>query len=153
MGISGPAPNPNRRRRNADTYADVQTRIVAGRSRLNGPTWREASASVIDLRHYDEGVAELVERWWTRWRRSPLAEAFLETDWERLMMVAPLVANYYAHPHFAKLAEIRQNESLLGATVVDRLKARIKVEPADEKPAEAPPGVAALDDYRARLTG
>jgi hypothetical protein len=32
-----------------------------------------------------------------------------------------------------KLAEIRQNESLLGATHTDRLKARIKV----EQPAEA----------------
>jgi hypothetical protein len=33
-----------------------------------------------------------------------------------------------------KLAEIRQNESLLGATHVDRLKARIKVEAEAPRP-------------------
>jgi hypothetical protein len=90
-------------------------------------------------------------KWWATWRRSPLAEAFLETDWERLAMLAPLVASYYARPHYTKLAEIRQNESLLGATHVDRLKARIKVEkPETPKPQ---PGVTALDEYRNRLSG
>jgi len=43
-----------------------------------------------------------------------------------------------------------QNEGLLGATHVDRLKARIKVE---SQPQEVPDGVPSIDEYRERLAG
>lgn len=148
MAGNGPPPNPKRRRANRDTYADVQTRVVVGKPKLRGPTFNQVTAPWLDE---EPDLKKLVERWWNTWRRSPLAEAFLETDWERLAMLVPLVASYYARPHYTKLAEIRQNESLLGATHVDRLKARIKVEQADDQPVAVPAGVAALDEYRARL--
>jgi hypothetical protein len=148
MAGHGPAPKPNRRRRNIDTYADVQTRLTAdGPSRMRGPTLSKATCGVSD--EWEHPVHALVEAWWATWRRSPLTEAWLDTDWQRLAMLAPLVASYHERPHHLTMAEIRQNESLLGATHVDRLKARIKVEPRE---VEAPkPGVTALDDYRARL--
>jgi hypothetical protein len=147
--MSGPAPSEKRRRRNADVYADVQTRVAPTSSRLRGPTLKQALGPMLEM--YPDEVRALVGHWWDTWRRSPLAEAFLDTDWQRLVMLAPLVASYYARPHFSKLAEIRQNESLLGATHVDRLKARIKVERPE--PAKAQPGVTALDEYRNRLSG
>lgn len=149
MAGNGPAPAANKRRRNADTYSDVQTRVAPTSSKLRGPTLLQATCGL--LADYDEPVRLLLEKWWTTWRRSPLAEAFLATDWERLAMLAPLVASYYARPHYTKLAEIRQNESLLGATHVDRLKARIKVEKPEAS--KAAPGVTALDEYRNRLSG
>lgn len=149
MAGNGPAPKPNRRRRNADTYADIQTTVRATASGMRGPTLSDATAGQSD--EWEEPLLGLVDAWWTTWRRSPLTVAWLDTDWQRLAMLAPLVASYYARPHYTKLAEIRQNESLLGATHVDRLKARIKVE--ESEPAKPQPGVTALDDYRARLSG
>lgn len=149
MAGNGPTPATNRRRRNADTYADVQTTIQAGKTTLRGPLFKTVAPDWLDD-HPD--LWDLVEKWWNTWRRSPLAGAWLETDWSRLAMLVPLVASYYAKPHYTKLAEIRQNESLLGATHVDRLKARIKVE-LEDGPTDVPAGVAAIDDYRKRLSG
>lgn len=135
MAGNGPAPNPNRRRRNADVYSGSQT-VVTDDGELRGPaltgTW-----------------SEHVRAWYDTWRRSPQAAAFVATDWMRLRMLAPLVDDYLERPHHMKLAEIRQNESLLGATHTDRLKARLKVEQPAE--AEVPTGVTALDDYRRAL--
>lgn len=149
MSGHGPAPSEKRRRRNADTYADVQTTVAADAVAPRGPEFEDAMGSM--LAAWQPPLQELVARWWNTWRRSPLTEAFLETDWERLAMVGPLVASYYAHPHYTKLSEIRQNESLLGATHVDRLRARIKVE--RNEPTAVPAGVTALDEYRNRLAG
>lgn len=147
--MPGPPPKENRRRRNADTYADVRTRVKA-ETTTRAPSLAEVTCGLMD--EFPPHAVALTERWWDTWCRSPLTEAWLETDWSRLAMIAPMVAQYYTHPHHLKLAEIRQNESLLGATHVDRLKARIKVE--REEPSTAPPpGVAALDEYRSRLTG
>jgi hypothetical protein len=52
---------------------------------------------------------------------------FTATDWQRLHMLAPLVEQYFAEPKQALLAEIRLNEQLLGATVVDRQRARMRI--------------------------
>jgi hypothetical protein len=135
MAGNGPAPKENRRRRNADVYGSAQT-VVSDDGKLRGPALT--------------GVwSEQVRSWYDNWRRSPQAAAFVATDWMRLRMLAPLVESYLLSPHHMKLAEIRQNESLLGATLTDRLKARIKVEQPAE--AEIPAGVTALDDYRRAL--
>jgi hypothetical protein len=141
--MPGPAPSPQRRRRNADTYADVQATVKATKPEPSGPSLVDAMGPAYQAMAVD--VRELVEHWWQTWRRSPLSAVFLETDWSRLAMLAPLVASYFARPHYTKLAEIRQNEALLGATHVDRLKARIKVE---QTPAEA--GPAPTDDTKKR---
>lgn len=139
MAGNGPPPKENRRRRNADTYADVKAVVVddgelVGPS-LDGPQW-----------------SPMVRSWWDTWRRSPQAKAFLATDWMRLRMVADLVEAYLKKPTALAMAEIRQNESLLGATHTDRLKSRIKVVKPDEVE-ETPAGVTAINDYRSRLTG
>lgn len=137
MAGNGPPPAERRRRNNADTYADVQA-TIRSTSEVRGPelTGRWLAAT---------------KRWYETWRRAPQAEVFLATDWQRLQMMLPLVDDYFARPHHLKLAEIRLNESLLGATHVDRLRGRIKVETKPET--VAAPGVTALDDYRSRLTG
>lgn len=67
-------------------------------------------------------------RWWNAWTSSPQAGQFLETDWQRLEMVAVLVDRFYRcdDDQVAKtlLAEIRLNEELLGGTPVARLRLR-----------------------------
>jgi hypothetical protein len=81
----------------------------------------------------------------------PQAALFEATDWGRLAMLAPIVEAYYRRPSAAALGEIRMSEERLGATIVDRLRARIRID-ADE--AEAAPVlsmVKARDDLRRRL--
>lgn len=149
----GPAPNPQRRRRNADTYADVHTTVQAT-APAEPTSARTLSAATCGLSDsWGSPIRELLEQWWATWAASPLTKAWLDTDWQRLAMLAPLVASYYMSPHYTKLAEIRQSESLLGATHVDRLRARIKVEPAPAAAPAQPPGVTAISEYRDRLAG
>ncbi|MGI5245431.1 hypothetical protein [Dactylosporangium sp. CA-139066] len=114
--------------------------------------------------------------WWDRWTRSPMAATFCETDWSRLVALAPVVdafhrltdaadvaadeCNFEGMASYTKeaaklLAEIRLNESLLGATHLDRLRGRIKID--REKPSaddgELPEDVAILNDYRKAVGG
>lgn len=106
-----------------------------------------------------------VKRWWDTWVASPQAQTFVATDWQRLLMLAPMVGAYYAlmegdvravRSALLILAEIRQNESLLGATHLDRLRGRIKIDRdtpagADDDETATPAGVAVLDKYRKQL--
>lgn len=71
---------------------------------------------------------ETVE-WYRTWQASPQAQQFVGTDWQRLAMLAPLVDRYFLDPTTSLLAEIRLSESLLGATVADRLRLRTEVKP------------------------
>jgi hypothetical protein len=92
-----------------------------------------------------------VHRWWDTWVESDQAESFRTTDWQRLQMLAPLVEAYYRRPGHNALAEIRQNESLLGATVTDRMRLRMNrtnepVKP--DKPDTLPENVADMELWR-----
>jgi len=139
MAGYGPPPAENKRRRNADSFADSKATVVDD-GEIVGPALEGANWSA-QARAY-----------WDTWRRSPQAKAFLITDWMRLRMLVPLVESYLESPTPVKLAEIRQNESLLGATHTDRMRSRIKVEkPAPDAATAA--GVTALDEYRKSLAG
>jgi hypothetical protein len=89
----------------------------------HGPTLAEAT-----LR---DGWPPFVELWWTTWRNAPQAIDFEATDWLRLALLAPVYEAHLARPSAAALAEIRMNEERLGATVVDRMRARMTIEPRD----------------------
>lgn len=129
----GPPPSENRRRTNADTFGGPQTVRADGRTR--GPALKGSwSKSTRD--------------WYNTWRKSPQAALFTTTDWQRLVMLAPLVESFFASPDVKLMTEIRQNETLLGATHMDRLRTRITIE-RDERPAVAP--VSSSDGYRRRL--
>ncbi|MGZ0151885.1 phage terminase small subunit [Kribbella sp. WER1] len=143
--MPGPAPKANKRRRNADTFTpDTVVRA------------EPASAPTL-VGDYDERTVA----WYNVWANSPQAVLFTVTDWQRLIMLAVLVERYFeaaSNPAIRSttvtqiLAEIRQNEALLGATHVDRLKGRIKVE-RDSGPAGPSGDVAVMDDYRRMAEG
>ena len=80
--------------------------------------------------------------WFDVWANSPQSESFEETDWMRLQMLAPLVEAYFKRAGHYALAEIRQNESLLGGTVMDRMRLRMGKKEADKDPDELPEDVA-----------
>lgn len=71
--------------------------------------------------------------WFLTWATSPQATKFLATDWQRLQMLAPLVERYFMTGSVDALKELRIQESLLGATVVDRLRLKWDVEPVEVK--------------------
>lgn len=132
------APKENRRRRNAPTHSD---KIHLSRDDvIRGP-------ELVELTGRDDWP-EGVVRWFEVWRRSAQAQAFEETDWLRLAMLAPIVEAYQRRPSAAALSEIRMNEERLGATVTDRMRARMTIED-DEDGQDAP--VVKLVDARADI--
>jgi hypothetical protein len=136
----GPPPSESKRRRNKDEFEDhavtVATDDVADSPELPGA---------------DEYSAR-TRAWYETWRRAPQASIFTVTDWQRLHMLAPLVEEYWREPRKELLSEIRLNESLLGATHVDRMRGRIKVEPPKPTSPKPPANVADLTQRRRRLT-
>lgn len=123
MAGNGPPPSENKRRRNADRYEGLQVKVDA--------TGKAQAPALPGAKDYSEQT----RAWYATWCSSPQAQTFTVTDWQRLHMIAPLVEYYFNSPDTRLMTEIRLNESLLGATHVDRLKARIKVEaPQPEGP-------------------
>jgi hypothetical protein len=112
-------PEDQRRRRNKPTH---DTKTLKDDGIVRGPALRG---------NFDAEVRE----WHETWRRSPQAALFEETDWSRLQMLASIVQAYVRRPGAAALSEIRMNEERLGATVVDRMRARMVIERDD---ADAP---------------
>lgn len=88
-------------------------------------------------------------RWYETWRTSPQAQAFLPTDWERLLLIAPLhdvIARNPQRPSTSAIAELRLNEERLGATYADRARLRMQVVTA------ARPGAASTSAHRKART-
>lgn len=133
-----------RRRRNAPTHQET---TLTRDGKVRGPEL-EALTGRDD---WPVGVTT----WYATWRRAPQAQTFEDTDWLRLGMLAPIVEAYLRRPSAAALSEIRMNEERLGATVVDRMRARMQLDRDDEGDAAAP--VVRLADARdgiaARLRG
>lgn len=133
----GPAPKPaeQRRRRNADP---IGTTVLDPDAPADGPALAEVTGRA-------DWSAETL-RWWEVWRTSPQAVAFLATDWSVLGRLALLVERQWTRPSGAIASEIRLVEASLGATVVDRQRARMAVKPSDESPGLA--AVASIDSGR-----
>lgn len=84
---------------------------------------------------------ERMRDWWLGWVTSPMTARFLGPDWSRLQALADLRVMYLAavdardrNGAVDLMKEIRLNESLLGATAVDR--ARLKWDVTTEEPEE-----------------
>lgn len=138
MGVPGKPPAENRRRRNADTFGAEKQVIPDG-------------GQIDELRTIPAGEwCDQVKLWWRVWSTCPQSVLFTVTDWLRLHVLIVTVQSYYDRPTAQKMAEIRQTEGLLGATYVDRMKARIKVEKPEM---DTKPNLTVIDDYKKRLAG
>jgi hypothetical protein len=117
MAGLGPIPNQQHqrerdtRRRQADSVTVTRDDVV------RGPELRP-------------GYGPETLAWYQTWRTSPQAQLFEATDWSRLALLAPIVDAHWSRATPSALAEIRLNEERLGATYVDRLRARMKIEAA-----------------------
>ncbi len=134
-----------RRRRNAPTHDST---LLPRDGKVRGPEIAEATGR-------DDWSPGLLS-WWKTWREAPQAAVFEATDWSRLALLAPIVEGYLRRPSAAALSEIRMNEERLGATVVDRMRARMTIEAADDEDGEDAPVVrlvSSREDAKARLQG
>lgn len=118
------AKKENGRNRNGTPHA---SRSYARDGKVRGPELARIS--------HREGWPPFVLEWWETWRRAPQAVDFEETDWLRLALLAPFYESMITKPSAAALSEIRMNEERLGATVVDRMRARMTIEPREDEDA------------------
>lgn len=125
MAGFGPPPADTKRHRIPDPFGESKVTVAADEV--------PDAAGLPDADSY----SELTQHWYATWCQAPQAAVFTVTDWQRLHMLAPLVDAYFEKPSTKLLAEIRINESLLGATHVDRMRARIKVEQPKRESVEA----------------
>ena len=91
------------------------------------------SAPALPPRPDGEPYLEATVSWYERWCSAPQATVFTVTDWGRLHDLALVVDEFYNKPDARSFGEIRQNETLLGATALDRLRLRMDVK-ADAAP-------------------
>ena len=125
-----------------------------GRRRRNAPTHGEKVVVDDGLVRGPELAGEYgpeTRAWYETWRRSPQAALFEATDWQRLTLLAAIVDRYFQRPSAAALSEVRMNEERLGATVVDRMRARIVVDREVEVVQDEPAGVTSLEARRAAM--
>lgn len=108
--MPGPMPKPNAIRRNKQDESHLVEHEVEGNLKK---LFKRASYSTA------------TKKWWDTWEESEQAKYFGPTDWQRLQMLAVMVEQFYTDDRRNKavlMAEIRQNESLLGATIMDRMR-------------------------------
>lgn len=152
---AAPGANPNRKdpsqrvRRNIEPgFDDLPAEGYQGPFPPFPATW---SNTVMQKVETGDGDSELVavtqkmtflkatREWYETWARSPMAVRFTSVDWMRLRTIAPLFDQYQRRPRKDLASELRLQESLLGATVMDRQRMRLRVtesEPVVEKVAE-----------------
>jgi hypothetical protein len=130
MAGRGPAPgaNPNRKnpweRRHRVQDAEFEDLPSEG---YQG-AYPKLPASYLDV---DESVRFLkrTREWYETWARSPMACRFTAVDWMRLQDIAPLKDRYYRKQTPSLAGELRLQESLFGATVLDRQRMHWRVLP------------------------
>lgn len=126
MAGRGPAPkDTHSRERDTKRRITDQQSVVSYDGEVRGPTLEAATAR--------SDWSEQTRAYWATWRTSPQAQAFENTDWQRLAMLVPLVESYWVDgADKGTLAEIRLNEERLGATIRDRQSLRMRIEAAAE---------------------
>ncbi len=118
----GPAPKPRnaRARRNHDFAPQMELQFEPGEA-------PELPTSWVD----EDGVKRRVNwspltlDWWDRWRRSPQAQIFSESDWNSLLIAAFVADKFHKTFKVQYAAELRQREAAFGATPIDRLRLRM----------------------------
>ncbi|AYN58482.1 terminase small subunit [Arthrobacter phage Liebe] len=149
MAGRGPAPKEHHQRERDTRRRQADVVTVAADGTVRGPSLEEGTGRA--------DWSDATVAWYDRWRRSAQAQLFQSTDWGRLLMLVPIVESYFTiKPSAAALSEIRLNEERLGATYVDRLRAKIRIEDLSAAPdAEVVPiqAAASRESALARLRG
>jgi hypothetical protein len=142
--LHAPKPDDQRRRTNAPTHGAT---VLARDGELRGP-------ELVELTGRADWPPHVVS-WFTRWRTSPMAAVFEDTDWSRLGLLAWCIEALAIAPSAALVGEVRMNEERLGATFIDRQRARMTITDPEGSDAEPAPVLSIVpktrDDLRRRL--
>lgn len=120
MAGKGPAPKQQHQRERDTRRRQAGAVSLRADGELRGP----------ELPDRPQGWHPETIIWWDTWRRSPQAQLFEATDWETLKRAA-LLHDYVwtsPKPSAAAISELRLIEERMGATYVDRQRARIRIE-------------------------
>lgn len=123
MAGTGPLPSATHQRERVTRRHQAATTTLVDDGAIRGPELAEATGR-------DDWHADTL-RWFAAWRSSPQAQMFAATDWERLLLIAPLresIARSHSRPSSAAVSELRLNEERLGATYADRRRLRIQID-------------------------
>ncbi|MFD5161060.1 hypothetical protein ACFWMJ_23775 [Streptomyces hawaiiensis] len=154
MAGRGPAPKDPSKRRRRNT-AEPET-VVTPDDELRGPELPEGVLGA------DEDTGEVVEwhprtvAWWNSWRTSPMAQTFVDTDWDFLIDTALMHHTMWAKGRWEFASEVRLRAAKFGATPEDRARLKLKVDnptTGPQRSAQRPDGVTDINSRRARLTG
>lgn len=146
MAGRGPAPADQKVRRNKPEPVEQLAEFDGDAPGL--PASYRAEGDDLEL----EFLPETVE-WYRAWAGSPMAGKFAATDWHRLrFVIAPLVDQFHRRPAKDLAAEIRLQETLLGATALDRQRLRWQLPSGEVERARKPRRTPAAADRRGRLS-
>lgn len=83
--------------------------------------------------------------WWETWRRSPMAQTWLDTDWDFLLDTALLHHVMWTRGKWEFASEVRLRAAKYGATPEDRMRLKLKIETPQgvAPPVETPRAVSA----------
>lgn len=143
MAGRGPAPKLQHQRERDTRRRQSGEIVVVPDGRTRGP-------------RPDPSWGPAATEWYAVWRRAAQAQLFEETDWAALRLLAPLVDAHALRPSAAAASEIRLATERFGATVVDRLRAKITIqreEPGAALAAVTPITRVGRADAEARLRG
>ena len=135
MAGRGPAPKAERSRPNDTARRQAEFTKVADDGQVRGPDLPEFA-------WHERTVA-----WYETWRRSPMAQTFLDADWDFLIDTAMLHTEMW-NGSSGLAAEIRLRVGKLAGTPEDRMRLRLQVD-TEAKEAAAPRPM--NNDRRARL--
>jgi hypothetical protein len=146
----GFAPKETRSRpRDAKRRAGEQTHVTPDK-KLRGPVLPRGVLPDGEQWH------PRTKTWWETWRKSPQAQVMVDTDWDFLLDTALLHHAYWAALRTDLAAELRLRVAKFGATMEDRLRLKLTIDPPETGAAKSPGAkqgsVASLDDRRKRLT-
>lgn len=125
MAGRGPAPAEQVRRRNRPDLDELPIAFTG-----KAPALPKTYRAVVQVKRKGGELVDEVKTvpylkatkdWYAEWAAAPMAARFAATDWTRLrMVIAPLFDRYVRLPTPGLASELRLQETLLGATPMDR---------------------------------
>jgi hypothetical protein len=136
--VAGRGPAPKEHRQRARDEKPIE-RLPASSAIADEVPPLPAFYFVTDGHHEDERTfLKETREWYANWAMSPMATRFTAVDWDRLRyVVAPLFDRFLRSTSKELAGELRLQESLLGATLMDRQRMGLSIDNA--KPAVQPP--------------
>lgn len=126
--MPGPPPKDpsQRRRRNAEVRTAIPNTPYSGPRPKLPKSWKLTTETLDGTVTKTVPFLAPTRAWFETWATSPQAHAFTATDWQRLIMIASLVDRLHRGigAPGPLMAEIRLNETGLGALAADRARLR-----------------------------